>query len=156
MRVVRFLSSHSACAPRRQRIPPPEHAQAQPEPPLDPNRADHKKDNGGAGNFLRRTLSGFQRKGSAGSAGGGSNGSVHSSTNGDSHRINGSMGGRRPSGGRRPADGRAPGRRDPEAVARMEAEAEARKKAEEEEPEGVDRSWQLPTNVDYYTAPGAW
>ena len=39
-------------------------------------------------------------------------------------------------------------------MARLEAEAEARRKAEQVLPEGVDRSWQLPTNVDYYTSPG--
>ncbi|CAM9685389.1 unnamed protein product, partial [Scytosiphon promiscuus] len=134
-------------------------AHAQAEPPDIANGDDQSDAGAGPGGFLRRTLSGFQRKGSPG---GGSNGSVHSSSNGDSHsNSNGTgggghgMGGRRPSGGRRPADGRAPGRRDPAAVARMEAEAAARKKAEEEEPEGVDRTWQLPTNVDYYTAPAA-
>lgn len=70
----------------------------------------------------------------------------------------GGMGGRRSSGGvRRPADGRAPGRRDPAAVARLEAEAAARAKAEKEELDGrVDLSWQLPANVDYYSAPGGF
>ena len=53
---------------------------------------------------------------------------------------------------RRPANGKAPGRRDPEAVARMEAEAKLA--AERLQNEGTDRSWLLPTNVDYYTDRG--
>eukprot|EP00903_Cladosiphon_okamuranus_P006463 g6323.t1 len=133
------------------------------------NGNDDSKHKGSKGGFLSRTLSGYQRKGSAASNG---SSSVHSSaTNGDgggggkAHTPaknglraggGGRLGGRRLSGsGRRPADGRPPGRRDPAAVARLEAEAEARRRAELAQPEGVDRSWQLPTNVDYYTSPAA-
>lgn len=136
---------------------------------------------------LRRTLSGYLRKGS-GNAGGSSSGggssssrnnslgsaSLHSgiangidksangarstflatpskgsrSANGRFYKCNGSGS----NGVRRPADGRAPGRRDPEAVARQEAAAKLA--AAEGDREGVDRSWQLPTNVDYYTDRG--
>ena len=62
----------------------------------------------------------------------------------------------RPNGGgggvRRPANGKAPGRRDPEAVARLEAAAKLA--AEEIDLEDCDPSWRLPTNVDYYTDRG--
>lgn len=68
----------------------------------------------------------------------------------DRRRSNGEAGGGRAI--RRPADGRAPGRRDPVAVAKLEAAA--RQAAQQGEPDGVDRSWQLPTNVDYYTDRG--
>lgn len=53
---------------------------------------------------------------------------------------------------RRPADGRGPGRRDPEAVAK--AEAAAKLAAAEAHRVGVDPTWQLPTNVDYYADRG--
>lgn len=53
---------------------------------------------------------------------------------------------------RRPADGRAPGRQDPEAVAK--AEAAAKLAYIQAHRVGVDPTWQLPTNVDYYTDRG--
>lgn len=59
---------------------------------------------------------------------------------------------RRPCPVRRPADGRGPGRRDPEAVAK--AEAAAKLAAAEAHRVGVDPTWQLPTNVDYYSDRG--
>lgn len=60
---------------------------------------------------------------------------------------------RRTSAGvRRPADGKAPGRQDPAAVAK--AEAAAKLAAIEAQRVGVDLTWQLPTNVDYYTDRG--
>ncbi|CAM9886979.1 unnamed protein product, partial [Ectocarpus fasciculatus] len=131
------------------------------------NGSGSSKDNdktNSKGGFLSRTL--YRPKPSAA----GVNGSGHSSgskppnippksgAGGDAKNGTwGGMGGRRSSGGvRRPADGRAPGRRDPAAVARLEAQAAARAKAEKEELDGgVDLSWQLPANVDYYSAPAA-
>lgn len=154
------------------RTAPPGYLQASQLPPDPANGnsntscSDDKGGSGdGGGGFLSRTLSGYHRKGSGGSSS--LHSSRHSSANGDgsTKAANGglglkvALGGRRSSGGsvgsaRRPANGRAPGRRDPAAVARLEAEAEARRRAEQAEPEGIDRSWQLPTNVDYYTTPG--
>lgn len=54
---------------------------------------------------------------------------------------------------RRPADGRAPGRRDPVAVAKAEAAAKLAAERERDDA-GVDPSWRLPTNVDYYADRG--
>ncbi|CAN0432270.1 unnamed protein product, partial [Laminaria digitata] len=84
---------------------------------------------------------GGDRGGEAGDKASGSTLSRHGS---GSRRANGGGG-----GVRRPANGKAPGRRDPEAVARLEAAAKLT--AEEIDLEGCDPSWRLPTNVDYYT-----
>ncbi|CAM9913109.1 unnamed protein product [Pylaiella littoralis] len=138
------------------------------------NSSSNKSSKEGGGSFLSKTLSGYNWMGGGGNAGSGSNSSIHSSTNGDSSKATkdkdgsgrgnggggavaalGVRGRRSAGGGRRPANGRAPGRRDPAAVARLEAEAAARLKAERAQPAGVDRTWQLPVNVDYYTAPAA-